>query len=174
VQAVTIAAMFNHHTRVADATGVEGDYPSPLPRIAIDPEKEPQPLPEKPPPAKRSGRFSLALRPRTAEMIARLGAHVRAPSEGLSARERALAGRAACLGSGDAERASRWDRTPAEGPRETAIAAYATKLTRTPWRMREADLAALRAHGFEDRGLLDLIAVVAVENLAARVRLALG
>jgi len=34
--------------------------------------------------------------------------------------------------------------------------AYADKLTRTPWAMVEADVAALRNAGFDDRAILDI------------------
>jgi alkylhydroperoxidase family enzyme len=40
--------------------------------------------------------------------------------------------------------------------------------------MEEAELAPLRREGLDDRGLLHVISVTALENLLARLRLGLG
>src|SRR5262249_50696908 len=109
-------------------------------------------------------------RSRTAESLAHLHAYVRAPSAALSARDRAVAGRAAAHALCDAEGARSWDDAEPAGVREAALAAYAEKLTLTPWAMREADLAPLRAESLDDRGLLDVIGLVAVQNMESRVR----
>jgi alkylhydroperoxidase family enzyme len=69
--------------------------------------------------------------------------------------------------------AEREDAIPST-PREATLAAFADKLTLTPWRMDEADLAPLRREGLDDRGVLWAVATVAFQNLLSRVRLALG
>jgi len=40
-------------------------------------------------------------------------------------------------------------------PRERALVDYATKLTKTPAKMQEADVQALRDAGLDDRAILD-------------------
>jgi uncharacterized peroxidase-related enzyme len=52
---------------------------------------------------------------------------------------------------------------------DAALCAFAEKLTRTPGAMAEEDLAALRAHDFDDRALHDATQVVAYFNYINRV-----
>jgi uncharacterized peroxidase-related enzyme len=67
------------------------------------------------------------------------------------------------------------DHTAAElSARQRAMLDYAAKLTREPWSMREADVAALRAGGFSDRDILDVNQVAAYYAYANRVADGLG
>jgi hypothetical protein len=52
--------------------------------------------------------------------------------------------------------------------------AYAEKLTLAPSEMREADVRALRAHGFSDRAILDIALMAGLFNLYNRVVDGLG
>lgn len=52
---------------------------------------------------------------------------------------------------------------------DTALCAYAEKLTRAPWSMREADVEALRVAGLDDPGIHDAIQVVSYFNYVNRV-----
>jgi NAD(P)H-hydrate epimerase len=58
--------------------------------------------------------------------------------------------------------------------RMAALVAYARKLTRTPAAMREADVAALRQAGLDDRAIVDVNQVVAYFNYVNRVVEGLG
>ncbi len=175
VQAVTIAALFNHLTRVADATGVEPDYVSPLPRLQVDPHREPVPRPERARwPSPPTGRLSLALRPATKAALERWGDAMRTSTEALPARARAVLGRATAWHLCDEAGLAAWDDARPGTEREATLAAFAETLTLTPWRMGEASLAPLRRLGFEDRDLLHAIALVGFQNVASRLRLALG
>ena len=51
---------------------------------------------------------------------------------------------------------------------------YATKLTRTPWEMCQADVEQLRAAGFDDRAILDIAQVVAYYAYVNRIADGLG
>ncbi|MFT3772107.1 MAG: hypothetical protein QM820_42415 [Minicystis sp.] len=174
VQVVTIAAVFNHLVRMADGTGVEADYPSPLPRFEVDRAREPIPRPDRAEWPTARPRLSRALRPATEASIAAWRDYIFTPGLGLSARDRAvIAGTAAfhlCDAAGVDEHG---DATPRDA-REAALSAYAEKLTRTPWRMSAEDLAPLRAQGLDDRGLLHVIATTGMQNALSRLRLALG
>ena len=55
------------------------------------------------------------------------------------------------------------------GPKDRALAGYAEKLTRTPNRMREFDVGALRAAGFDDVAIHDAIQVIAYFNYINRI-----
>lgn len=174
VQAVSVVAMFSHFTRTADATGISPDYETALPRLEVDVDREPLPRPDRSEWPRVAPRLPLELRPDTAAAVARWRAYVLTPSEGLTAADRAVLARAAarhlCDAAGEAEHAAGEPRSP----REAALAAFAEKLTVTPWRMREADLGPLRRAGLDDRAVLHAVAVVGFQNAASRIRLALG
>ncbi len=68
-------------------------------------------------------------------------------------------------------------RDPVDAPlaaRGRALVALALKLTRTPAGMHEADVRTLRAVGLSDRGVHDVVAVVAYFNFVNRVAHGLG
>ena len=52
---------------------------------------------------------------------------------------------------------------------DVAMLDYSVKLTRTPGRMTEDDVDTLRAHGFDDRGILDICQVVSYYNYVNRL-----
>ena len=176
VQAVTIGGVFNYVTRVADGIGLEFDYESPLPRLQVDTSVEalPRPEPDAWPTLDPRPALTLGHRPATEAAFARWSAYVFDRDAPLARRDRAVLARAAAWSVCDrAGVASFADAAPAS-PREVVLAAYATKLTLTPWRMTEADLAPLRAEGLDDAGVLDVVSLVALQNTLSRMRLALG
>ncbi len=59
-------------------------------------------------------------------------------------------------------------------PADRAMLDYTDKLTRAPWKMREGDVAALRAEGFSDRAILDIAQVVAYYAYVNRIADGLG
>jgi uncharacterized peroxidase-related enzyme len=65
-------------------------------------------------------------------------------------------------------------RTASLAPEDRALLDYADKLTRTPGAMSVDDVGALRAHGFDDRAIHDLCAVVAYFNFVNRTADGLG
>ena len=60
-------------------------------------------------------------------------------------------------------------RSSALSPADRALCEYAEKLTQSPARMREADVQALREHGFDDVAIHDAIQVVSYFNYINRV-----
>lgn len=52
--------------------------------------------------------------------------------------------------------------------------AFSEKLTRTPWEMKEADVAELRRHGLTDEQILAVVLIAGFFNLATRIADALG
>jgi uncharacterized peroxidase-related enzyme len=57
---------------------------------------------------------------------------------------------------------------------DRAMLSFADKLTRTPGAMTREDAEALRAAGFDERGLLDIVLVTSFFNYVNRVADALG
>ena len=65
-------------------------------------------------------------------------------------------------------------RTAALSPKRVAMLLYAVKLTLTPAEMNKADTEALRAAGFSDRDILDIVEVVGYYAYANRIADGLG
>lgn len=57
---------------------------------------------------------------------------------------------------------------------DKALCDHASKLTRTPGRMTQADVETLRTHGFGDREILDITQVIAYFNYITRIAEGLG
>ena len=57
---------------------------------------------------------------------------------------------------------------------DIALLEYAEKLTRAPGAMTAGDVDRLRQHGFDDRGIHDLCAIVAYFNFVNRIADGLG
>jgi alkylhydroperoxidase family enzyme len=173
VQATAISAVFNHLTRVADATGIEYDYASDLPRIQVDTAREPVPRPPTDEWPRPEHRLDLAPAEVRKAIDAWRGYALR-PTATLDARDRAVLARASAFHTCDAAGVEAFAEGEPRSAREAALAAFAEKLTVTPWRMAEADLAALRVLGLDDRDLLHAIALVGLANALSRLTLALG
>ena len=75
----------------------------------------------------------------------------------------------------DASQASLPSRSQAGlSERESAMAAYAEKLTLRPAEMVEADLEPLYAAGLDDHQIMELVQVVGMFNMTNRISTALG
>jgi alkylhydroperoxidase family enzyme len=153
--AITVVAMFNYFTRVADATGIEFDYPTPLPAFEPDTCRVP---------ASRPAAASVPARtlPRSSALRAAWQTwreYVLESDQPLSRRERRLAAATA------AEDPEVPERTPADEP----LVAFARKLSREPWTMQPADLDTLRAHGYPEPAILHIISVTAHQNATSRL-----
>ena len=59
-------------------------------------------------------------------------------------------------------------------PADRAMLDYAYKLTLTPWDMVEADVQALRDHGFSDQAILDINQITAYYAYVNRIADGLG
>lgn len=57
---------------------------------------------------------------------------------------------------------------------ERAMLDYAVKLTVAPSTVNEADVQSLRAHGFDDRDILDIVYVICLYNFNDRMADATG
>jgi len=59
-------------------------------------------------------------------------------------------------------------------PEERAMLDYAVKLTVSPSSVEEEDVKTLRAHGFDDRDILDIVYVICLYNFNDRMADATG
>jgi len=54
-------------------------------------------------------------------------------------------------------------------PKTRALIDYALKVTRAAWEVTDEDVAALRAHGFSDTGILEATEIVGLFNSINRI-----
>ena len=173
--AIGVISLFNYFTRVADATGIEFDYPTALPAFEPDLGQVTAPRPDRPVSFSSTGEGRQ--RPRLGGLQAAWDswrAYVMESDEPISQRERRL------LAAAAAEEAADWAGTEAlnglksgsDGDDE--LIGFARKLSRQPWRMGEGDLERLRSLGYSDEAVLHVISVVAHQNADSRLVLGLG
>lgn len=171
-QAISVASFFNYFPRVADGTGVELDYASPLPRLTIDFTREALPRPPREAwnPAVDGSRVPVfPSRAYAQPALERWHEYLFDRDAPLSRHDRRVVTRAVAAELCDAGALAAYDEARPSDARERALAAYATKLTRTPWAMNAADAAALRAEGLSDGAILDVITLVAHQNTFSRM-----
>lgn len=171
-QAILVAAFFNYFPRVADGTGVEFDYESPLPRIEVDKTREPLP---RIPVAEWNVSVDGSTLPKfvhapfvEAKLAPWRGLHLEREMP-FGRATRALIARAAAEELCDFAAHGHWKDIE---PRETAdrcLVDFARKLTKTPWAMSAGDVEALRREGLSDEAILGAITLVAYQNAISRM-----
>lgn len=166
-------AVFNYLTRVADASGIEFDYASPLPAFEPERGRDPAPRPDRAAWPVVAGEFrTLPSYPATSEAWQRWHEYVFDSDEPLNRRERRLLAHAAAQETCDRVRADELAEYTPRDDREERLTAFGRKLSRSPWRMEQSDLQTLRDLGYPEPALLHAISVVALQN--AESRLAMG
>ncbi len=176
-QAILVTAFFNYFPRVADGTGIEFDYESPLPRIAVDPLREALPrIPDSEwnPAVDGSTLPKFAREPRTETLLEPWHVyhfHREAP---LPRQTRRLIARTVTEHLCDSAALGRWKDVLPSNDTEKQLADFATKLTRSPWAMSAGDVDALRAVGLSDNAILDAITLIAHQNAISRMHHALA
>ena len=168
--ATAVVAIFNYLTRVADATGIEFDYATPLPAFQPSHDQQPEPRP---------GRESWPVLAGELRAFPRFGAldaawrqwheYVFDSDEPLGHRERRLLARVAAEESCDRWRADELGKYEPENATDELLVQFGRKLGRVPWQMGPADLDRLREAGYPERALLHVIAVVALQSAESRV-----
>lgn len=170
--AVAVISMFNYFTRVADATGIEFDYGTPLPAFEPDLGQVTAPRPQRR--AEPAGPRREPRHPPLRAAWEKWRAYVLTADEPIGPRERRLLARIA------AEEATDWEGagtlgagTPVKDG-DDQLVAFARKLSREPWRMGPADLEELRKAGYSEPAVLHVISVVAHQNADSRLTLGLA
>jgi alkylhydroperoxidase family enzyme len=164
-----VISMFNYFTRVADATGIEFDYLTPLPAFKPDLGQVTAPRPDRSAsPGRQAGERRRPRHPRLQAAWGSWRAYVLEAGQPISQRERRL------LASVAAEEAADWAGAEALGGSGAAagdgpLVRFARKLSRQPWRMEPADLDSLRSSGYSETAVLHVISVVAHQNADSRL-----
>lgn len=163
--------MFNYLTRVADASGIEFDYASPLP--TFQPQRTRDPLPRPAPDSWPTAEVrALPTFPEMTEAWHLWRDYVFNSDEPLTLRERRLLAAAAAQECCDRSRADELAHYTPQNPQESTLDTFARALSRAPWQMTPANLQSLRAAGHPEPAILHAISVTALQN--AESRLAMG
>ena len=173
---IAVISMFNYFTRVADATGIEFDYKTPLPAFEPDLRQAAAPRPH------RSGSSAGGAgrgrqRPRHLPLRAAWEswrAYVMEADKPISRGERRLLAIVAAEESGDWEGAGALGELNSLTDGDNRLIRFARKLSRQPWAMEASDLAELRAAGYSEDALLHIVSVVAHQNADSRLDIGLS
>jgi alkylhydroperoxidase family enzyme len=174
--AIAVISMFNYFTRVADASGIEFDYQTPLP--AFEPDLSQAPA-MRPLPSAFSGGDAGRDRRRTRNQQLRAAwekwrAYVMAAEKPINERERRLLAVVAAKESADWEGVEALGGLAGVADGDERLIGFARKLSRQPWTMQADDLATLRAAGYSEEALLHVISVVAHQNADSRLTIGLS
>ena len=176
-QAIVVTAFFNYFPRVADGTGIEFDYESPLPRINVDTTREA--LPRFPvtawnPAVNGSTLPSFPHAPHIASILAPWRALHLERTVPLAQSTRRLLLSIVAEELCDPAALGPWNDARPENDIERHLVSFARKLTKTPWAMNTEDVDALRAVGLSDEAVLAAITLIAHQNAISRMHHALA
>jgi len=167
-----VISMFNYFTRVADATGIEFDYPTPLPAFKPDLRRTAPPRPARP----ETVDHNPHRRQPGDERLRRAWTNWRTYQfEGdgpLSQSERRLLAAVAAGEAADWACAETLGSTSAG--EHALLADFARKLSREPWSMESGDLEKLRTAGYSELAILRAISLVAHQNADSRLAIGLS
>jgi alkylhydroperoxidase family enzyme len=166
LQAVLQTSLFGHLNRIADAVGVDADYPDSFGAPHVEPATPPYLRPRCAPDPDAARPIELAARAGAADLLAAWRAHVLDRDRPLTRRHRALIAHivAARLGDGSVEEAA------ADTPLEHALLDLADVTTLAPWRLGPAAFAPLRALGLaDDAEVFDAVATASSCTVFSRV-----
>jgi hypothetical protein len=169
LQAVALSAYFGHLNRIADATGVPLDYDVALAASPTDPS-----LPAlEPAPEPRVGRpaIDLSLRPETSRALADWRSYAFYRDVPLTRRQRTFLARCVARWLGDGGISPPDDLTG--NPLDGELEAVCEVITLAPWRLGPATFSDLRANGFADAFLFDVVATTSAAGVFSRIEVAL-
>ena len=172
--AIGVISLFNYFTRVADATGIEFDYPTALPAFEPDLCQVTAPRPDRPVSFSRPA--GSRRRPEGEGLRAAWEswrAYVLEADQPISQRERRLLAAVAAEEAADWEGAEALNGSKSGPDGDDQLIGFARKLSRQPWLMGEEDLERLRSLGYSEQAVLHVISVVAHQNADSRLVLGL-
>ncbi|HTU99226.1 MAG TPA: hypothetical protein VMF13_01710 [Luteitalea sp.] len=171
LHAVLQASLFGHFNRIADAVGVDLDYPDVFGAPHIEAATPPYLRPTSQPDHQTPKPIDLTSWPLAVDLLAAWEGYALDRDTPLSRQQRAVVGSAvaACLGD-----ASRPVVTP-DSDLDDALAELADLVTLAPWRLGPRAYARIRALGLStDADVFDAVATASSAGVASRIRVSLA
>lgn len=175
LQLVLLSSFFGHLNRIADAVGVELDYPvtiaMPHAELATPPYLRP---PSGAWPAAGPHALDASLRPGVLAPLAAWRTHALQRSAPLDLHQRAAIAHAVAERLGDAVTLDEFSAVPTTALEEALVTA-ADEVTLAPWRLGAATVSRLRAAGLaDDATIFDALATASACTTFSRIRVALA
>jgi hypothetical protein len=172
LHAILQTSLFGHLNRIADAVGVEVDYPDSFGAPHVEPATPPYLWPECVPNPDARGPIDLASRAGAVELLSAWRAYsIDRDSNALTRRHRALIAYAVAVRLGDASVSATEPRTPVE----TALVDLSDVVSLAPWRLGPAAFAPLRAARLpEDVQVFDAVATASSCTVFSRIAVTLA
>ena len=170
LHAILQTSLFGHLNRIADAVGVDADYPDAFGAPHVEPATPPYLWPSSSPPD-IAGPIQLSSRAGAVDLVQAWRAYVLDRDAAVNRRERELIAHAVAVRLGD----STVPRMTAGTPREAALVELADVVTLAPWRLGPAAYAAIRAVGLAgDVDVFDAVATASSCTVFSRISVALA
>jgi len=171
LHAILQTSLFGHLNRIADAVGVELDYPDSFGAPHVEPATPPYLWPDKVPDPAAPQPIALESRAGAVDLMSAWQVYALERDAPLNRRQRALLAYAIAVRLADAS----VPRGEAETPLDCALTDRADIVTRAPWQLGPTAYAPLRAQGFsDDPDVFDAVATASSCTVFSRVRVALA
>jgi alkylhydroperoxidase/carboxymuconolactone decarboxylase family protein YurZ len=171
LHAVLQACLFGHFNRIADAVGVDLDYPNAFGAPHVEPATPPYLWPTSVPDQQVPQPIALANRPGAVDLAAAWEQYALDRDGALTRRQRALVAAAVAARLGDASRSP----VAAETDLDHALVDLADLVTLAPWKLAPAAYLPIRQAGLsDDAAVFDAVATISSAGVFSRIRVTLA
>jgi alkylhydroperoxidase/carboxymuconolactone decarboxylase family protein YurZ len=170
LHAVLQSSLFGHFNRIADAVGVELDYPDRFHAPHVEPATPPYLWPTSMPDPQRPQPIALSIRPGAVDLAEAWERYALDRDEPLTRRQRALVAAAVAARLGEAS-------TPIEpeSDLDRALIDLADLVTLAPWKLGPAAYTRIRQLGLaDDSAVFDAVATASSVGVCSRIRVTLA
>lgn len=170
LHAIALSSYFGHLNRIADATGVALDYD--VRHLPAHADPTTPPWPEASELVTGRAAIDLTSRPATATALTEWKTYMFHRDAPLTRRQRTLIVRYVAAWLGDGGISSPADLTA--NMLDDALRTLARTVTLAPWQLSDASFTDLRAAGFDDAALFDVVATATTAGVFSRIAVALA
>ncbi len=170
LHAVLQASLFGHFNRIADAVGVDLDYPDSFGAPHVEPATPPYLWPTSVPDLQAPAPIALASRPGAFELATAWEQYALHRDAALTPRQRTLVAAAVAARLGDASRPP----IPPETDLDRALVDLADLVTLAPWKLGPSAYVPIRQAGLsDDAAVFDAVATISSAGVFSRIKVTL-
>lgn len=171
LHAVLQSCLFGHFNRIADAVGVDLDYPDSFGAPHVEPATPPYLWPTSAPDQSATLPITLAIRPGAVDLAAAWQEYALDRDTLLTRRQRSLIAAAVAARLGDASVSP----VEPESDVDRLLIDLADLVTRAPWKLGPSAYLPVREAGFsDDAAVFDIVATMSGAGVFSRIRAALA